>query len=105
MLPPPVTISRARNTVVSAVTISSTKITGFLASVRGSSLTKAARTAGHTILGSSKVAIGVRLRMTELSMGVAPKLVRCEQGAARHRQMLDDGSERQRREEREAAND
>src|SRR5215467_7667428 len=105
MLPRPVAISRTRNTVVSAVTTSSTKMTGFLARVRGSSLTNAARIAGPTILGSSKVAIGMRLRTTELSICVAPKLIRGEQGAANHRQMLDDGSECECREKRESTND
>ena len=49
-------------TVVSTVTISSTNITGFLISVRGSSLTKAEPIAGTTILGSNSAETGIRLR-------------------------------------------
>ena len=41
--------------MVSSVTTSSTNITGFLISVRGSSLTKAWPIAGTTIFGSSSV--------------------------------------------------
>ena len=50
-------------TVVSAVTTSSTNITGFLISVAGLSLTKAWPIAGTTICGSSSVATGIRLRI------------------------------------------
>src|SRR5215468_8278072 len=50
-------------TVVNAVTISSTNITGFLISVRGSSLTKAEPMAGITILGSNSAETGMRLRI------------------------------------------
>ena len=50
-------------TVVSTVTTSSTNMTGFLISVRGSSLAKAEPIAGTTILGSSSAEAGVRLRM------------------------------------------
>ena len=50
-------------TVVRTVTTSSTNITGFLISVRGSSLTKAEPIAGSTISGSSSVETGVRLRI------------------------------------------
>ena len=59
-------------TVVSAVTISSTNITGFLISVRGSSLTKAEPIAGITIFGSSSAETGIRLRIFEVSMDVTP---------------------------------
>ena len=48
---PPVTMSRINMTVVSAVTTSSTNITGFFIRVRGSSLTKAEPIAGHHDLG------------------------------------------------------
>ena len=58
--------------VVSAVTISSTNITGFLISVRGSSLTNAEPMAGITIFGSSSAETGIRLRIFEVSMDVAP---------------------------------
>src|SRR5215467_9940216 len=50
-------------TVVNAVTISSTNITGFLISVRGSSLTNAELIAGITILGSNSAETGMRLRI------------------------------------------
>src|ERR1700732_2520102 len=100
---PPVTRSRIRMTVTSAVTISSTNMTGFLISVRGSSLTKDAPIAGQTILGSSRAEAAVRLRVDEVSMVFAPKKARSEQGVRAHRQLLDDGSERERREEGEAA--
>ena len=50
-------------TVVSAATTSTTNMTGFLASVRGSSLTKAEPMAGPTIFGSSKAEAGTRLRI------------------------------------------
>ena len=60
---PPVTRSRRKITVVSAATTSTTNMTGFLASVRGSSLTKAEPMAGPTILGSSKAEAGTRLRI------------------------------------------
>src|SRR5215510_1820276 len=105
MLPPPVTRSRRRITLVRTVTISSTKMTGFLTRVLGSSLTKAEPMAGHTTLGSSSAETGIRLRRVEVSMGSAPKLIGGEGGAGRHRQMLDDGSKCQRREKGETAND
>ena len=77
--PLPVTRSRTKVTVVRTVTISS-NITGFLISVRGSSLTKAEPIAGHTILGSSKVEAGVPLRVSlrilDSSMAVTPRSVR-----------------------------
>src|SRR5262245_48483609 len=105
MLPPPLTRSRRRITLVRTVTISSTKMTGFLTRVRGSSLPKAEPMAGHTTLGSSSAEIGIRLRMVEVSMGSAPQLIGGEGGAGSHRQMLDNGSKRQRREEGETTND
>ncbi len=60
-------------TVVSAVTISSTNMTGFFIRVRGSSLTKAEPIAGSTILGSSRAETGIRLRICEVSMEVTPR--------------------------------
>ena len=66
------TRSRTSRTVVSAVTISSTNITGFLINVAGSSLTKAWPIAGPTIFGSSNVATGIRLRNLVVSIIVAP---------------------------------
>jgi hypothetical protein len=65
-----------RKTVVRIVTISSTNMTGFLTSVRGSSLTKAEPIAGTMILVSSSADTGIRLRSVEASMGLAPTLVR-----------------------------
>ena len=49
----PVTSSRTRITVVSAATISTTNITGFLIRTRGSSLVKAGPIAGTRIAGSN----------------------------------------------------
>src|SRR6516162_3758891 len=92
-------------TVVSAVTTSSTNITGFLISLRGSSFTKAEPIAGSTILGSCSAEAGVRLRSVEVSMTWLRTSVRCEQGAGGHREMLDDGAERERRKERQPADD
>src|SRR5262245_47328993 len=103
MFAPPVTISRTRTAVVKALTISSTNMTGFLISVRGSSLTKACPIAGPTISGSSSVAAGVRLRSFEVSMTTTPKSESSEQAAAR--QVLGDRAEHQRREEGQPAHD
>ncbi len=75
-LPPPVARSRTRMTVVRRVTTSSTNITGFLISVRGSSLTKAEPMAGTMILVSSRADTGICLRSVEVSMGLAPTSVR-----------------------------
>ena len=72
MCSPPVRRSRTRITVVSAVTTSSTNMTGFFISVRGSSLTKAEPIAGKTILGSNSADTGMRLRISEVSMEVVP---------------------------------
>ena len=91
--------------MVSAVTTSSTKITGFLTSVRGSSLTKAWPIAGTTISGSSSVVTGIRLRSLEVSMVVTPNESRSEELAGEHREMLDDGAERERGEECQTADD
>ncbi len=77
----PIAISRTSSTLVSSVTISSTNITGFLTSVRGSSLTKAWPIAGTMIFGSSRVETGIRLRSLEVSMVKAPN-VRSEQAPA-----------------------
>src|SRR5262249_1790707 len=60
---PPVTRSRTRMTVVNTVTISSTNMTGFLISVRGSSLTMAEPIAGTTILGSNSAETGMLFRI------------------------------------------
>ena len=60
---PPDTMSRISMTVVSAVTTSSTNITGFFIRLRGSSLTKAEPIAGPTILGSNSAETGICLRI------------------------------------------
>src|ERR1700730_4953568 len=59
-------------TEVSAVTISSTNITGLAISVRGLSLTKAEPIAGATIFGSSRADTGIRLRILEVSIDMTP---------------------------------
>src|SRR5882672_6508747 len=91
--------------VVRTVTISTTNITGFLISVRGSSLTKDKPIAGITILGSNSAEAGVPLRIFEVSMNVTPGSVRREQRACGHREMFDDRAECEGREEGEAADD
>ena len=63
-------------TVVSAVTTSSTNMTGFFIRVRGSSLTKAEPIAGPTILGSNSAETGICLRIWEVSIDVAPRFIR-----------------------------
>src|SRR5262245_24576814 len=101
----PVKMSRIRMIVVRMVTTSSTNITGFFISVRGSSLTKAEPIAGTTILRSNSADTGMRLRMLEVSMGTSSGSVRREQRARSHREVLDDGTERERGEEGQAADD
>src|SRR5262245_44642200 len=103
---PPLTRSRKRMTVVNIVTTSSTKMTGFLISVRGSSLRTADAIAGQIILGSSKAETGIPLRVIELSMATQlQKLIGRQQHAGRHRQMPNDPSNRPRRERRQPASD
>src|SRR6202167_2139196 len=104
-LAPPVTRSRRKITVVSAATTSTTNITGFLIISRGSSLTKADAIAGKTIFGSSIADTGTRFCSFMVSMDGTPKEDRSEQGVGVHCEMLDDRSERQRREEGETADD
>src|SRR6202142_171342 len=99
------TRSRMSKTVVSAVTTSSTKITGFLIRVAGLSLTKAWPIAGPTIFGSKSVETGIRLRSLEVSIAVTPNESVLEQRARGHREVLDEGPERERGEEGEAADD
>src|SRR5580698_5991158 len=102
MCAPPVKRSRIRITVVSAVTISSTNMTGFLISVRGLSLAKDETIAGITILGSSSADTGIVLRWVEVSIGATPDLIGREKRAGIHRELLDDWAERECREEGEA---
>src|SRR3954447_14307463 len=97
-------MSRTRMTVVSTLTTSSTNITGFFISTRGSSLTTAAPIAGMTILASNSAETGC-LRACEDSIDVTPRLVRREQSSGGHREMLDDRAERERGEERQSADD
>src|SRR5262245_34159579 len=108
MFSPPMKSSRTKMIVVNAATTSTTNMTGFLISVRGSSLAKAEPTAGHTIIGSNRAGTGIRLRVLAISsdMAVTPKLVRrCKQGAGLHREMLDDRPKRERGKVDEAADD
>ena len=56
--------------MVSAVTISSTNITGLDISVHGLSLTKAEPIAGRTILASDSADTGMRLRRCEVSIEI-----------------------------------
>src|SRR5262245_49943467 len=92
-------------TVVSTVTTSSTNMTGFFISTRGSSLTKAEPIAGTTILGSISAETGMRLRIMEVSMDGDSRSIGCEQSSGGHREMLDDRSECERREEGQPADD
>src|SRR6476659_2091600 len=104
--PPPVMRSRIKITVVSAVTISRTNITGFLISVRGSSLTKAEPIAGTTIFGSKSADTGTRLRSVDASIANAPiSICSREKCTGVDQQLLDDRPKRERREEREATDD
>src|ERR1700691_2487978 len=89
--------------VVRAVTTSSTNITGFLIKVRGSSLTNAEPIAGMTIFESSSADTGMRFRRVELSITIAPKLIRRERRAGIDRELLDDWAKRERREKGQAA--
>ena len=63
-------------TVVSAVTTSSTNMTGFFIRIRGSSLTKAEPIAGTTILGSNSAETGIVCATERYSIDVTPRLVR-----------------------------
>src|SRR5438132_12286515 len=92
-------------TVVSAATTSRTNVTELLIISLGSRLTNAEPMAGITTLGSSIAEAFTCCCNFMASMDVTPKCVRSEQGAGIHREVLDDGSERQRREEGEAADD
>ena len=78
-LAPPVTRSRRKITVVSAATISTTNITGFLIISRGSSLVKDARIAGTTILGSSIAETEARFCSFMVSMEVTPNNQKADQ--------------------------
>src|SRR4029077_14812921 len=102
---PPVTRSRTKMTVVSAATISTTNITGFLTISRGSSLTKADEIAGTRIYGSSIVEAVTFFCSFMASMDVTPKRDRSEQGVGVHREVLDDRPKRERREKGEPADD
>src|SRR5882672_1949678 len=103
--PPPVTRSRTKIIVVSAATISTTNITGFLAISCGSSWTKADEIAGTRIFGSSIVEAVTFFCSFMASMDVTPKRDRSEQGIGVHCEVLDDRPKRQRREEGETADD
>src|SRR5712672_2733780 len=87
-LAPPVTRSRMKITVVSAATISTTNITGFLIISLGSSIVEAV-----TFFCSFMASMDLNSEE------------RSEQIVGVHREVLDDRPERQRREEGEAADD
>src|SRR3984885_15659454 len=89
--------------VVSAVTTSSTNITGFLIKVRGSSLTNAEPIAGMTIFESSSADTGTCFRRVELSIAIAPNLIRRERRTGIDRKLLDDRAKRERRKKGQAA--
>src|SRR5258708_6090771 len=97
--------SRKKITVVSAATVSTTNITGFLIISRGSSLTKAERIAGTTIFGSSIAEAVACFCSFMVSMDVNSEMVRSEQGVGVVGEVLDDRSERERREEGKTADD
>src|SRR3974377_2119676 len=102
---PPVTRSRTKMTLVSAVTTPHPNITGLLTIGRESSLRKDEPIAGITIFGSSIVATGIRLfNFWTTSMEATPN-DRSEQGAGVHRQGLDDGPKWARGEKGETADD
>ena len=75
--------------VVSAATISTTNITGFLIIARGLSLTNDCPIAGRRIAGSSTVDWDARI-LLRVSMGLAACV---KEGAGVHREVLDDRAE------------
>src|SRR5689334_14690237 len=90
--------------VVRMVTASSTNMTGLVASVRGSSLTKAEPIAGQTIFGSRRAVTGFALRSVEAAMeGDSEEALEKDAGIAR--EMFDKRAERERREEGQPADD
>src|ERR1700728_721164 len=97
----PVTHSRMKITVVSAATTSTTNITGFLISKRGSSLTNDWPIAGTRIAGSSIEDCELRMLLL-LSMGLAACVI---EGAGVHCEMLDDRPKGNRREVDQSAGD
>ena len=102
--PPPVTRSRIRMTVVSAVTTSSTNITGFLISVARIELDEGLADRRHDDLRIEQRRDRHALAQFRGFHGVTPK-IRSEQRAGQHREMFDDRAERERREEGQAADD
>src|SRR5437868_8085230 len=91
-------MSRASNKVVRVATISTTNITGLRAILRGSSLIKAWPMAGIRIDLSAKLDFA-SLAAADLLMTASEEL------PGLHRQMFDDGPQRQRGEESEPAHD
>src|SRR5271170_6354542 len=89
--------SRTNRMVVTRATTSTTNMTGFLARLRGSSLRNESQQAGPRIDGSASEIWRARWVMTELSGS--------KEVAGGQREMLDDGAERERREEGQAADD
>ena len=104
-LPLPMTRSLTNRTVVSAETTATTNITGFLASARGSSFTKAWAIAGKMMPRSSRLADEWFVMMVVPVVGSLRRSRRSPGLAAGDCEVLDDRSERQRREEGQAADD
>src|SRR5476651_727791 len=90
----PCSQSRTNRKVVRVAVISTTNITGLRAIARGSSFLKALPIAGTRMAGSNTL-LACCLLMVVLS----------EEGAGLHRQMFDDGAQRQGGEECEPAHD
>src|SRR5262249_38382136 len=97
--------SRTKIIVVSAVTTSSTNITGFFINVRGLSLMKAEPIAGMTIFGSSSAETGMLLRICEVSIGVNSGSVRRERAARDLGEMFNQRPKSECREECQATDD
>src|SRR5271166_2017814 len=99
---PPATRSRMKITVVSVATISTTNITGFFISTRGSSLTNDCQIAGRRIAGSIMVDCEPRILFL-ISMGSTTCI---KEGAGVHGEVLHDRPEGNRREvDQPAGND
>src|ERR1700761_8245846 len=87
--------SRMSRIVVSVATISTVNITGLRAILRGSSFLNESKIAGTRIEASAMEA----LLLADMDFAFSGEM------AGVHRQMLDDGTERERREIGEATND
>src|SRR5262249_55633220 len=98
---PPVARSCRKITVVSAATISTTNITGFLIITRGSSFANDCPIAGTRIAGSNMLDCEPRI-VVLVSMGLAACV---EQSAGEHRVMLDHRAKCHGREENQPTGD